>query len=331
MATAVEKTVGTDARQYSTPQSYEDAVPADITAAGTDETWTGFMYNDSEFTAGVTFSGTTTDATHWILLTTAAGESFIDDAGAASNALKYDQSKGVGINISAAYTNAITTTGSSYITIEKLQVKRQANGGSNYCYLEQNGTAIVFQNMLIHQEDDQLAVWVYGSTCKGINSLIIQESAASNGVRVGNGASLLNCTVVCPSDVTSTATGLITQYSNNITRNNAVFGFSTSFSASGWDTTNSKNNCTDDSSAPGSSNQVSKTYANQFEATTVASHDFRLKSGSDCEANGTRDQTNTNDLDIIGQARSASAPDIGCWELGVAGGVELFRRRVEGY
>jgi len=315
VATPVVKSIGTATRDYSTIQAFEDAIPASIVA--TDETWTGETYNDSEFSAGTTFSGTTTDATHWITLTTATGESFIDDAGAASNPLKYDQSKGVGIKVTAAYTQAINIS-TQYVTLEKIQIWRTSAGGSNRVIIAGNNTTI--NNNILYQENTFEAVSLASSGSKIINSLIITKSTGGTGLELLSGAGAYNVTVASPSDVTNSGTGIVAVYANNIVKNCCSFGFNTDYSASGWDTTNSSYNASDSTGNPGGNSQDSLTYANQFENTTSASHDFRLKAGSDLEGNGTRDATNTGDLDIIGQARSTTTPDIGCWEYQAAAG-----------
>lgn len=62
-------------RDYSTIGSWETACPADITlATGTDEIWKGELYAHADFDELVTLSGTTTSATNYKHLTSAAGE-----------------------------------------------------------------------------------------------------------------------------------------------------------------------------------------------------------------------------------------------------------------
>ena len=93
MVTTVVKSIGTASRDYSTLQAWEDAAPANLVTA--DQVWKGECYNDSTFTAGVTISGITTDATRYIWLTAAAGQSFADHP---ENALDYNAANGVAIS-----------------------------------------------------------------------------------------------------------------------------------------------------------------------------------------------------------------------------------------
>jgi hypothetical protein len=60
---------------------------------------------------------------------------------------------------------------------------------------------------------------------------------------------------------------------------------------------------------------VSKTFSNQFQSITSGSEDFRVKAGADLINAGVRDQTYTNDLDIVGTTRSTTTPNIGAWEF----------------
>ena len=114
----------------------------------------------------------------------------------------------------------------------------------------------------------------------------------------------------------SGGTGFVQVYGTSNAKNCASFGYDTAWDASGWSGDPSSGwNASDEADPPGDNDQASKTYADQYEGITDASQDFRVKSGADLINNGTRDQTNTNDLDIIGQARSTSTPTIGCWEF----------------
>lgn len=323
MATAITKSIGTSSRNYATLQLFEDALPASLVTA--DETWTGEMYNDSEFTGSTIFSGATTDATRWIKVTTATGESFIDDASASTNPLKYDQSKGVGISVNAAYVHAIEFNGQNDLTIEKIQVKKIASSDTKGCIVQESGSLrALIQNVIMHNLDDgSYCCSLWDSTSKVINSLAIADNASGTGILLGYSAEARNCTAVCPSNLTSTGTGFATSYNDNVVKNCASFGFGTDYAASGWQTTTSSNNGSDSTGNPGASPQDSLTYADQFEATTSTTHDFRLKSGTDetgLLGTGVRDQTNTNDLDIVGNARSTTIPDIGCWEFQAGGG-----------
>jgi hypothetical protein len=66
MATA---TIGTSSRDYSTPQAWESAVDGSLT-----EEEIGEMYADSDFTASVTFAGSTTSASNHMTLRAASAD-----------------------------------------------------------------------------------------------------------------------------------------------------------------------------------------------------------------------------------------------------------------
>ena len=119
MPTPVVSSIGTTGRDYSTLQAWEDACPANLVTA--DQIWKGECYNDSEFTAKVVISGQTTDATRYVWLTAAAGQSFQDHASARTNPLVYDQSKGVGVR---GGPDSLVTLNSDYARATRLQIKQ---------------------------------------------------------------------------------------------------------------------------------------------------------------------------------------------------------------
>lgn len=311
MPTTVVKTIGTAARQYSTWQAWEDATPVSLIAV--DQIWRGECYNDSEFAAGVVFSGTTADATRYSILTTAAGQSFRDHANKLTNPLAYDQTKGVGI--SATDLGHVVHMFEDFVIMENVQIKQPPFGYRQYPVLIDTGgvnTLNIVRNCII-EGDNNNAVFRAASSGSVIeNCLVVNKSTvASTGMILGSGAAAYNCTVVHTSNVAGSI-GISTSYSNSIAANCAVFGFATAFSASGFDTTNSKNNATDGASAPGTSNQLSLVYANQFVNTTNTGTDFRAKSGNGLQF-GVTDTTHTAGIDVIGQTRAAT-PTIGAWE-----------------
>jgi hypothetical protein len=141
---------------------------------------------------------------------------------------------------------------------------------------------------------------------KVVNSVII-ASAASTGAVSTNYVNfyLYNCTLI--NTAGSTGVGVTKQghasTNSSVVKNCAIFGFGTAITSGTWGA-DTDYNATDDGDAfPAGSNN--------------------LKSGNDLVA-GTRDQTNTNDLDIVGQARSTSTPTIGAWEHAVAVGFSFL-------
>lgn len=77
-------------------------LPSDIrNGTGTDENWSFEYYNDGEISAVLQVPDCLTDSDNKITIRAATGESFKDHADAATNPLKYDATKGIGITASA--------------------------------------------------------------------------------------------------------------------------------------------------------------------------------------------------------------------------------------
>jgi|GEM_PF-2844971 len=309
MPTIVTSSIGTNSRDYSTIQAWEDACPSNLVSE--DKVWKGECYNDSEFTGGVQIGGQTTDATRYVWLTAADGESFIDHADAAPNPLTYDQSKGVGISANPTEVPLIDVY-TSNTRIDRLQIKRSGwqfghppvrlRTGSfiKQCLIENSASAPSGGYTLYLDE---------GS--KAENCCAIARTSNQHGIGLFFSSIADSCTVVCDSAAgESGGTGINDVHGNATAKNCAVFGFATpsagSFNAS------SGYNATDKASGlPGSNNLYNLTASNQFVNT---SNDFRVKAGADLiDAGGTSLTT-----DIIGQTRSA--PDIGAWEYVASGG-----------
>lgn len=321
----VTKSIGTSSRDYSTLQAWEDALPANLVTDGNSQV--GECYNDSEFVSAailLTISGETTDSTHTITLKCASGQSFKDHANKATNRLAYNQSNGVGIRMTGGYDTVINTSAAN-VFIDGLQVK--ATGAPSRALI---GVGCVVTNCILQSKpaassSEQVVKLDFSSSSTSIkNSLVIADTSnACNGVLLLSGAGVFNCTVVRPSNYTAAGSPVKSQYATAPVLNSAFFGFSSaatgSFSTDG-------HNCTDLSSAPGStSNQVSKTYANQFVQSSTGSsvEDFRIVANTaDLYDTGATDTTNIpSATDIIGTSRpQGSAWDIGAWEFAVGGG-----------
>ena len=313
--------IGTASRTYATVALWEADCPADLVASAA--TWEGEMYNDSEFTGTCTFSGVTSDATHNIQLRCATGQSFMDSA--VTQPLGYNVSNGVGVRSSSA--DNTYHMSQSFMTIVGLQVKCESSNSYNRtAILSASGTDHSIRNCILLGDGAANNGHVVSFEGDGgseiINCLIIntRTDSARSGVqlnRTGTSASkAIGCTVVKPTDAASGGTGINASVGTAaIVKGCAVFGYTTGFG--GTFGGSSGYNATDFSSAPGSNNQVSKTYANQFENTTLASADYRAKTGGDL-ANNAIQFSETADLDIKVRARSVSTPTIGAWELAAA-------------
>jgi len=303
-------------RNYSTVQAWEDALPANLVTDGNSQV--GQCYNDSEFlgtTARLVISGETTDSTHTITLNCGTGQSFRDNANAQTNALRYNQSNGVGIRSSASNSICVTVS-ANYVTLDGLQISGGDMG------LSIGGTNTVVQNCIVEslcQYSGPNVIEINSNPTKIINSLAIMRKAGFNGINNGAGSgtsTLANLTVVKPTDFTAnnSAISTTTGGTTNVT-NCAGFGFGSFSSGSG--TFTGSNNCSDKTIGFGTSNQASKTYANQFVNTTDATRDYRIKTGADCVDTGATDTTDIpSATDIVKTSRpQGSAWDVGAWEL----------------
>ena len=313
MPTTVVSSIGTTGRDYTTLQAWEDACPADLTSV--DQIWKGECYNDSEFTAGLVISGTTADATRYIWLTAASGQSFQDHASVRSNPLIYDQSKGVGVAVGAGggTANYIINGSVAHTLIERLQVKRTNATGYDY------GATIGLVSGSPQVIRDCICAVTGGGAGRPILHMalgtaintVLYTTVDSIGATVWQTASMLNCTIIGLSG--SSTYGVQGSYHFGTIKNTAIFGFTTP--DFGMNSTNASYNATDASSIVGSNSLTSVTFSSAFESTT---NDFRLKAGSPLIDAGDTDATNAP-LDISGFTRGVgTAGDIGAWEYGAS-------------
>src|SRR4029079_8357941 len=157
--------------------AWEDACLANLVTD--DKVWKGELYNDSEF-APVAVSGMTTDATRYVWLTTATGQSFRDHASVLTHPVTYEQSKGVGIRVTATYGHVFTVAAGVYALIENVQLSYaqvNANGYNQPDMLTQNTTLRNFIYYTIRQGNS--CIRVRGG--KMINGTIIQDAAFNTG------------------------------------------------------------------------------------------------------------------------------------------------------
>jgi hypothetical protein len=318
--------VGTAARNYATIQACVDGIPANLVTDG--NSYVCALYNDAEFTAGAVISGKTTDATHTITITAAAGQSFQDHVSIRSNPLKYDQTKGVAIRSTTNYLNLINV-GSSYVTISRLQI--YGAGATSSTAIVTTGAV----DYLVYR--DLIALGISGTTNTGIvavygpNSIIANVLAiprgATSGIKVGYGGTVVGCTVVVPGELSLAANGFYASGGSPVLRSSAVFGAATATTGPGvWSGSNNATNLV--SGLPGTSNvhNVSWSASTPFiEArSNQAGFDLRLAEGTALAGVGYRDATNAPN-DITGTARPAT-PTIGVWQLGEA--AATIRKRV---
>jgi hypothetical protein len=326
-------------RDYSTIALWLAALPANLVTDG--NSYTGQCYNDSEFlvTAQILIGGHTTDSSHFITLTTGPGQSFRDNANVQTNALNYNQANGVAIRSTTGYLDPLLKVNDQFTVVSNFQMSYGA-GSTNTVVYQVNATSVLTQNCIIVENSNLpmpiMSLGGIGPSCKLFNCALITNTT-SNGANTGSGINLgnqglhqiENCTVFSVQQAGGTSCVVVTalgghyQGLNRIV-NVAGFGFgkftddTTNFTStlSGW-------NCTDlaSTTVPGGSNQVLKTFANQFQnISSISTADARLKIGADCVNNGT---TASGDIgtsqDIAGTIRPQGAAwDIGAWELVMA-------------
>lgn len=315
------KSIGTASRDYSTAQAWFDACPANLVTAG--HSWRGEAYNDSEFTGTLVISGITVDATHYIELTAAAGQSFQDHAGVRTNPLRYDQSKGVGVAADANYSRVVYATVDG-VRISRLQVKNIAGNGRalEFASIGQSIADSIF-------EATRGAGPIFETSGYGgvVNTLIVNKNGSGGGVALGANDTYHACTVVHPSDVSGGGTAFVRSGygTGRILSSCAVFGFGTLAddpSSTRFDQTNSRNNVTDLASGlPGTTGNQHSVSWSQFTPFTDAdkdSQDFRAIAGTALIDAGFQDAT-LAPLDISKTTRD-STPTPGVWEVTAGGG-----------
>ena len=312
MPTTVTKSIGTSGRDYSTLQSWEDACPADLVSA--DQIWKGECYNDSEFTAGVTISGQTTDSTRYVWLTAAAGHSFKDHANVRTNALAYSTANGVGITASGA-TDDIVSASSSYTLIERLQVKRTGTGGAytaNRCIaVDYFGNGSHIRDCIAQRSSTypRIVIFVGGNR---VTNCAVLSSNGGTGIETDDGGIVMNCSVVNTGSVSGT--GVRVSYYYGTVSNCVMTGWTTGTNAA---SARQEYNATSDTTAAGTGAVTSIVAADCF---VDPATDLRLKAGSVLIDAGNTDATYAPN-DISGTARDAGLDgDIGAWEYTSGGG-----------
>jgi hypothetical protein len=317
MPTTITKTIGVG-KDYASINAWvagaASTYPSGLVAA--DVIWKGVLYkegsgtnNEWVITATTTSYTLTCDATRYYLLEAAPGQSFTDNASKLTNALRYNNANGVSIAVSNAYVWLFNIDASARLIVRGIQIKNsntQVSIGLGLSF---------FENCILFANGPSL---IFGAGGSATNSLLYM-SASGSIVSANSYANnyLRNCMLIGSGGATNAFT-LGNYSSNNVIKNCAIFGFATGIVnvAARINTANSTYNATDLASFgwTATGNIVSKTFANQFENIGSGTEDFRVKAGADLIDAGTRDQTYTNDLDIVGTTRSLTTPTIGAWE-----------------
>lgn len=307
----VTKTIGTSSRDYSTIASWIAALPANLVTAG--DSHIGATYNDSQFIEiGLSLSGHTTDASHTILFTAAAGQSFQDNVNIQTNELRSNQANGVEFLNNGGYAGThLLTIGDLNVTVSRIQFRNTAGRG---LFQASDGIA---RSCILEASSWPMFKGTLWANCLGLVSTDAQAVAAETTT-----TTLANCTIVKPVSAAGSQQALSTGYGAVFSgKNVAVFGFPSVMTSQGSSTFT---NCMTDVASPPTGFTGSKTYANQFQdtGTTFANRDFRMKAGADLQNAGTTDTTDIPASDDIAKTTrpQGASWDIGAWELVVAGG-----------
>jgi hypothetical protein len=304
------KTIGSGGgRDYSTVAAWITYLEA-LTFSG-DEI--GECYNDSEFvtSAELVFdSDIDNTGSQKVILRPASGQGFADHASAATNALRYNASNGVGIRITSGVDSVIKASIPRF-EIYGMQLKKDTaylsvlwtngDGSSN--------TGVIVERCIIQGVGGRGVSW---NATGEIRSTLILHNGANPGVDSSLGSlTMKNCTIV--RSAAAATTGINRVYATTVIKNCAVFGFSTNFAG----TISGNNNASDGSISFGSGNQASLTYASQFQVITSGSEDFRAVTSGSLDGNGANADAPTTD--IINQTRP-NPPAIGAWDFPSGGG-----------
>jgi len=309
MPTVINKLVAYTGGDYTSLNAALSALPASLVSS--DEQWNITIGESAagvyEWTISVDniFGGKTTDATRYVSLSAQTGKSFKDNAGKLTNALRYNGANGIALNIGSG--NYVVLP--NYTRISGLQIKGgfQIDFGGNHklndCIVSRQGSSSAAQN--------QDSIWTNSVWITDTNSPFLDTG---NGNRTRE---FHNCHFWAYAPGASSYWA-INDYGNFLLKNCTLFGFVGVVSAGAPGSfTGSANNATNLSSVPAgfSGTLLNLTASSQFENVTAGSEDFRVKTGSSLINAGVRDQTYTNDLDIVGSARSITTPTIGAWEF----------------
>jgi hypothetical protein len=310
MPTIITKTIGVG-KDYASIQAWSDAAPADLTAV--DQVWKGVLYKEGAGTNGEwTLSTKTTaygsahvtDATRYMWLTAAPGASFSDNPNKLTNALAYNSANGVAIRMTGTESVFQLANGITF-RFTGLQIQGKT---AQPIYAFNTGGLITVENCIVCSTDTiELA---YLPNARFVNSLFYNAGQVIVCPTPNNG--FYGCTLY----TTSTSTSVINTTGADATIYDCAFFGGNAVSSSTSFITASNNATNQASVGFGTANQVGLTAASQFQSVTPGSEDFRVKTGAALINNGIRQQVYTNDLDIVGSARSTTTPTIGAWEFG---------------
>jgi len=238
----------------------------------------------SALTEDISFSGHTTDATHWIKLTVAT-----------ANMHNGTESSGFTLTSSNNGTSVITIA-DSFVTIEKMIIYDADDNAISI-------TATTANNILIRQniirDGGNNGVYIQCATGGSNFDIEISNNIIYNCDEAGiyfntnsnTGYAYNNTVYNCNTDVSGTKGGIVVRYMGCIAINNLCFENGTEDYnddvANGKFSNRSGFNVSSDATAPGGFSLTSKTNTDYFTNVTGGSEDFHLKNDADNLAIGT--------------------------------------------
>jgi hypothetical protein len=323
-------TPGGGGTNITTPAGWCNGVVTSLTDK--DWVWKGEIYREGTLdihgTYGVSQSTTmfyhvNSDATRYFWLQPAAGHAFNDHPNKNNNKLTFNLQNGVTIKQTGGY---------SWLAI------KFSFGGAYNAVVKYSDLQLYNWNTTTHTTATGLTVERcilvnVGAGIRAYNCLIF------SGYGLADTSVVTNCTIINPVSNSGTVVSAPPYASNNTLKNCAIFGFAQDFvsvrsvaarmnqAASGYNVTDQnsfewtnatnkfkyeRNRQFQNSVMPYSFLSNVSTYWN---APGAQLEDLRVRAGSALIGQAVRDQTVTDDLDILKNARSTTNPTVGCHEF----------------
>jgi hypothetical protein len=303
--------------------------------------WILQLKNQEHTTSGRIYKAFTASATNYLWITAESGAEFWANS---SNPLRY------GYGARVLFDTGTNPTGdqgwldleANYTRVSNIQI-RATKGINLNSVLKFDGSDCMLDRCLVESTGSnpaQCCVMFYANRGVAVNSIIIHSGTTTSispyGLLLGKWTSITtggrayNCTLLRPTDSPDArGTAIVVDYGSttSIVSDCVVMGAwssttyrnAASWSASSGRIVTSLADGTSNSQVPGTGNTFSVSASQQLTGVTNAGGlDARLKSGF-TSYTGQRNQTQTNDVDIFGQARSTTAPQIGAQESIPAG------------
>jgi hypothetical protein len=308
MTTTIVKTIGTGG-DYSTPQAWEDAAPADLTAV--DQIWQGQLLNQAFSGTGVqlVIAGSTTSATQYKELTCAAGASWRDNASVRSSAFAFNASAGASITSTSTAGQAAVQLNEANARLTKVQVRNTDLVSNSAAVDVLNSSGGIRLDSVIAQAANAQASALYRS--KSFNCLFISLGGQSFIATIDTTGEIHSSTLVRPSDKTVATYGLNSNYATGVlVKNTALLGCTTTASNQGGVTFTT---CATSAAIPPTGAVTVALSTANVTNTVSGTLDMRPPSGSALIDAGTTDATITTDATGISRPQGTN-PDIGAWE-----------------